>query len=72
MTLTRKLSLIKDRGQTNHILIVTLICDLQFQSPVSDGMTHHRHAKDQGNRSVSSKDRVETDGHMEALYYFPC
>jgi len=39
---TRKMSLIKDRGQT---LTLTLTCDLQFQSRVSHGSDPHTHKR---------------------------
>jgi len=69
---TRKLSLIEGRGQTAHELnlALTITCDIQFQSMrgcepcISDP---HTHTKDQGQRSVGSKDRVETDGRTDRL-----
>ena len=45
---------------------MTLICDLQFQSLRATVVTH-THVKDQGQRSVGSKDRVKTDGRAEAI-----
>jgi len=56
---------IKDRRQTNRILTSTF--DLEFQSWRAMIVTH-THAKDQGQRSVSLKDKVETD----RLHYLPC
>jgi len=55
---TRKLSSIEDRGQTDRVL--TLTYDIQFQSLRAIVVTYTR-AKDQGQTSVGSKDRVETD-----------
>jgi len=48
--------------------------DLQFQSLHAMVVTH-THAKDQGQRSVGSKDKVETDGRTDGrrrLHYLPC
>jgi len=39
------LSSTKDRSQTDHILTLTLTCDLQFQSPVSHGSDPHTHKR---------------------------
>jgi len=60
--ITRKLFSIEDLGQTDHVL--TLTCHLRFQSMRAMVVTHTR-AKDQGQRSVGSKDRVEMDGWTE-------
>ena len=58
---TRKQAISVGRGQTDRISLthdVTLTHDLQSQSwePL------YSHAKDQGRRSVGSKDRMETIG----------
>ena len=58
----RKLSSIQEQGQTDCILSLT--CDLQFQSLQAMIVTH-THAKDEGQRSVGSKNRVETDGQTD-------
>ena len=46
------MSLIEDRGQTNHALTLTFSFNPQRATVVT-----HTHAKDQGQRSVGSKDR---------------
>ena len=59
--------LIEDRGQTYRVLILviqTLTCDLQFQSPVSHDSDPH--ACKRSRPKVSQfKNRVETDGRDE-------
>jgi len=51
---SRKMSLIEDPGQTDHLL--TLTCNLRMT------VVTHTQAKDQGQRLVGSKDGVETGG----------
>ena len=65
---TRKLSSIEDRGHTDRVRCLGLGLwfglglglTLTFSARRAMVMTH-THAKDQGHRSVGSKDRVETD-----------
>jgi len=68
---------IEDRDQTDRLTIndtdcltqliltltLTFIYDLDFQSPAS-----HEHAK-QSQRSVGSKDRLETNARTDAIDY---
>jgi len=58
-TRTRKLFSIKDRGQTSHVL--TLTCDLQFQSTASHGSDQHT-CKKINAKGQSVRMRVEMDG----------
>jgi len=57
---TSQLPSIEDWGQTYLFLVLTFRFD-----PLWAMVVTHTHAKDQGQRSVSSKDRVETDGQRD-------
>ena len=50
-----------DRGRTDRISL-TYDLDLDLQAPASYGHDLYAHAKVQGQRSVGSEDRVETNG----------
>ena len=47
-------------------MTLTLTCGLHLQSPVSYGHAYS-HAKVQGQQSVVSEDKVETNGRTEAI-----
>jgi len=48
-------------------LTLTLTSHIDLQSNESYTVTTHKHAKGQGQRSLGSKVRVETDGRKEAI-----
>jgi len=60
---TRKPSSLEDRGQTDHVLTLslTLTCDLRFESLVSHGSDPHT-CKGSRPKGQSVWKRVETDG----------
>jgi len=62
-----------DRGQTDRVL--TLTCDLQFQSAARHVSDPHTRTKDQRQKSVGSKEWKRTDGRtdrrMEAIALEP-